>query len=92
MKPGLSRLVLFLLLTLRMRFVGMLMCGLGMLFGARRVFFTLCMIPLTVVFSSRTVGLGCMFMMFGSFVVFISGHCQSPFVNSLGIIANLHII
>jgi hypothetical protein len=75
-----------------MRVVGMLMCGLGMLFSARRVFFTLCMVALAVVLSGRTVGLGCMFMMFGSFVVFISGHFQSPFVNSLGIIAYIHII
>jgi hypothetical protein len=70
---------LFLLLALRMCFVRMLVGGLRMLLGGRRVFFALCVITLAVMLRSGAMGLRCMFMMFGSFIVFISGHRQNPF-------------
>jgi hypothetical protein len=65
---------LFLLLALRMCFVRMLVGGLRMLLGGRRLLFALCVITLAMVLRSGAMGLCCVFMMFGSFVVFISGH------------------
>ena len=52
----------------------MLIGGLRVLLRAACVFLALGMVALAVVFGSGTVGLGGVFVMFGSFVVFVSGH------------------
>ena len=49
-----------------------------MLLGAGGVFLPLGMVALAMMFSSGTVCLGSILMMFGCFVVFVSGHCKSP--------------
>jgi hypothetical protein len=65
---------LLLLLALRMSLFAVLMSGLRVLFGTLSTFFALGMIALAVVFSGGTVCLGCIFVMFGGFVVFVSRH------------------
>jgi hypothetical protein len=53
-----------------------LMSGLRVLFGALSMFFALGMIALAVMFSGGTVRLGCILVMFGGLVVFVSRHCK----------------
>jgi hypothetical protein len=65
---------LFLLLAFGMRLVGMLMSGLRMLLGARRVFLSLGVVALAVMFGSGAMGLGSGFVVFRSLVVFVFGH------------------
>jgi hypothetical protein len=48
-----------------MRRLGVLACGLGMQLSLRRVFLTLRMVILAVLFGSRPVGLGRTFVMLG---------------------------
>ena len=57
-----------------MGLLAMLICGLRVLLRAACMFLTLGMIALAVVFRSRTVRLGGVFVMFGSFIVLISSH------------------
>ena len=52
----------------------MLIGGLRVLLRAACVFLTLGMIALAVVFGSRTVRFGGVFVMFGSFVVLVFSH------------------
>jgi hypothetical protein len=72
-EPGLR---LFLLLAFRVGLLGVLMGRLRMLLGGVRMFLALGMIALTVMFSGGTMCLGSVLMVFSSFVVFISGHCN----------------
>lgn len=65
---------LFLLLALRMSLIAVLIGSLRMLFGAVRVLLALGVIALAVMFGGGTVCLGRAFVMFGSLVVFVSGH------------------
>jgi hypothetical protein len=51
-----------------------------MLLGAGRVFLPLGMVALAMMLSSGTVCLGGVFVMFGCFVVFVSGHCKPPWL------------
>src|ERR1700704_5764914 len=66
-----------------MSLIAMLIGGLRVLLRAACMFLTLGMIALAVVFGSRPVRLGGVFVIFGSFVVFISRHfslvrCELP--------------
>ncbi|MGA7807497.1 hypothetical protein [Bradyrhizobium sp.] len=77
------RVSLFLLLTLRVSLIAMLVCGLRVLLGAAGMLLGLCMIALAVMFRGGTMCLGSVFVVFGSLVVFVSGHgilvgCQLP--------------
>lgn len=77
------RVSLFLLLALRMSLLAMLVCRLRVLFGTARMLLALGMVALAVMFGGGTMCLGSIFVMFGSLIVFISGHgilfgCQSP--------------
>ncbi len=77
------RVALFLLLALRMSLIAMLVCSLRVLFGAARVLLALGVIALAVMFRGGTMCLGSVFVVFGSLVVFVSGHgilvgCQLP--------------
>jgi hypothetical protein len=38
------------------------------------------MVTLAMMFGGGTVGLGGVFVMFGCFVVFVSGHCKAPWL------------
>ena len=65
----------------------MLLGGLRVLFRGARVLLTLGMIALAMVFSSGTVRLGGVFVMFGSLVVLVFSHlslvgCQLPVSNN----------
>ena len=51
-----------------------------MLLGAGGVFLPLGMVAFAMMFSSGTVCLRGVFMMFGCFVVFVSGHCKAPWL------------
>ena len=73
-KPGLLG-AYFCCLTLGVGLVGMLMGRLRMLFRHVRVFLTLGMVALAMMFGGRTVSLGRVFVVFGSLVVFVSCHC-----------------
>ena len=57
-----------------MRLIRVLVSGLGMLLGARRVFLSLDVIALAVVVGSGAMGLGSVFVVFGSLVMFVFGH------------------
>jgi hypothetical protein len=77
------RVSLFLLLALRMSLIAMLVCSLRVLFGSARVLLALGVIALAVMFRGGTMGLGSVFVVFGSLVVFVFGHgilvgCQLP--------------
>ena len=58
-----------------MSLIAMLIGSLRVLFRAACVFLGLGMIALAVMFGSSTVRLGCVLVVFGSFVVLISRHC-----------------
>ena len=58
----------------------MLIRGLRMLLSTCGVFLALGMVTLAMMFGGGTVGLGCVFVMFGCFVVFVSGHCKAPWL------------
>jgi hypothetical protein len=71
---------LLLLLALRVSLIAMLVGGLRVLLGTLSMFFALGMIALGVMFSGGTVCFGCIFVMFGSLVVFVSSHlCPRSF-------------
>jgi hypothetical protein len=74
---------LLLLLALGMRRVGLLVRSLRMLLGTDRVFLTLGVVALAVMFGGGTMGLGGVFVVFGRLVVLVFGHeilvgCQLP--------------
>jgi hypothetical protein len=56
----------------------MLIRGLRMLLSTCGVFLALGMVTLAMMFGGGTVGLGGVFVMFGCFAVFVSGHCKPP--------------
>jgi hypothetical protein len=68
------RVALFLLLTLRMGLLAMLVCSLRVLFGTARVLLALGVVALAVMFGGGTMCLGSVFVVFGSLVMFVSGH------------------
>ena len=75
--PGMTRafhVSLFLLLTLRMSLIAMLVCSLRVLFGTACVLLALGVVALAVIFRSRTMCLGSVFVVFGSLVVLVSSH------------------
>ena len=75
--PGMNRafrVSLFLLLALRMSLLAVLVGGLRVLFGTARVLLALGVVALAVMFGGGAMGLGGIFVVFGSLVVFISGH------------------
>ena len=61
-----------------MGLITMLIRSLRMLLSTGGVFLTLGMVTLAMMFGGGTVGLGGVFVMFGCFVVFVSGHFASP--------------
>jgi hypothetical protein len=65
-----------------MGLITMLIRGLRMLLSAGGVFLALGMVTLVMMFGGGAVGLGGVFVMFGCFVVFVSGHCKPPVVVS----------
>jgi len=61
----------------------MLVCSLRVLFGTACVLLALGMVALAVMFGGGSMCLGCIIVMFGCFIVFISSHvtlvgCQLP--------------
>jgi hypothetical protein len=71
--PGLSS-QLLLLLALGVGLIGVLVGGLRMLLGTIRMLLTLGMVAFAVMFSGGTVCLRSIFVVLGSFIVFVSGH------------------
>jgi hypothetical protein len=67
---------LLLLLTFRMRIVGVLARSLGMLLRTRRVLLALGVVALAVMFGSGAVSLGRVLVVLSSRVVFIFGHVR----------------
>jgi len=65
---------LLLLLALGMCRVGLLVRSLRMLLGTDRVFLALGVVALAVMFGGGTMGLGGVFVVFGSLVVLVFGH------------------
>jgi len=65
---------LLLLLTFRMRIVGVLARSLGMLLRTRRVLLALGVVALAVMFSSGAMRLGGVLVVFGCLVVLVFGH------------------
>jgi hypothetical protein len=63
-----------------MGLITMLIRGLRMLLSTCGVFLALGMVTLAMMFGGGTVGLGGVFVMFGCFVVFVSGHCKAPWL------------
>jgi hypothetical protein len=63
-----------------MGLITMLIRGLRMLLSTGGVFLALGMVTLAMMFGGGTVGLGGVFVMFGCFVVFVSGHCKPPWL------------
>ena len=63
-----------------MGLITMLIRSLRMLLSTGGVFLTLGMVTLAMMFGGGTVGLGGVFVMFGCFVVFVSGHCKPPWL------------
>jgi hypothetical protein len=63
-----------------MGLITMLIRGLRMLLSTCGVFLALGMVTLAMMFGGGTVGLGGVFVMFGCFVVFVSGHCKPPWL------------
>ena len=63
-----------------MGLITMLICSLRMLLSTCGVFLALGMVTLAMMFSGGTVGLGGVFVMFGCFVVFVSGHRKTPWL------------
>jgi len=63
-----------------MGLITMLIRSLRMLLSTGGVFLTLGMVTLAMMFGGGTVGLGGVFVMFGCFVVFVSGHCKAPWL------------
>jgi hypothetical protein len=57
-----------------MRLIRVLVSGLGMLLGARRVFLSLDVVALAVMFGSGAMRFSSVFVVFGSLVVFVFGH------------------
>ena len=57
-----------------MRLVGVLVCRLRMLLGARSVLLALGMVAPAVMFGGGTMRLGSIFVMFGRFVMFFLSH------------------
>jgi hypothetical protein len=85
-RPGMNRtfrVTLFLLLALRMSVLAMLVRTLRVLFGTARMLLALGVVALAVMFGGGTMCLGCVLVVFGSLVMFVSGHeilvrCQLP--------------
>jgi len=65
---------LLLLLALGMGLIGLLVGALRVLFRSAGMLPALAVVPLAVMVGSCTVRLGGILMIFGSFVVFVSGH------------------
>jgi hypothetical protein len=63
-----------------MGLVTVLVRGLRMLLGGIRMFLALGMVAFAMMFGGRTMCLGSIFMMFGCFIMFVSGHCKPPWV------------
>ena len=65
-----------------MRLVGVLVCGLRMLLGAGGVFLALGVVAFAVMFGGGAMGLGSVFVMFGSLVVFIFCHSKPRWLSA----------
>jgi hypothetical protein len=63
-----------------MGLITVLVRGLRMLLRGIRVFLALGMVAFAMMFSGRTMCLGSIFVMFGCFIMFVSGHCKSPWL------------
>jgi hypothetical protein len=88
---------LLLLLTLRMRVVGVLTRSLRVLLRARRVLFAFGVIALAVVLGGRTMCLGSVFVVLGGLIMLVSCHeilvgWSAPSVGELAVPANVPII
>jgi hypothetical protein len=63
-----------------MGLVTVLVRGLRMLLRGIRMFLALGVVAFAMMFSGRTMCLGGIFVMFGCFIVLVSGHCKPPWL------------
>ena len=63
-----------------MGLITVLVRGLRMLLRGIRVFLALGMVAFAMMFSGRTMCLGGIFVMFGCFIMFVSGHGKPPWL------------
>jgi hypothetical protein len=71
---------LFLLLALGMSLLAVLPSILGVLLGVGRVFFSLCVVAIAVMFGRSAMGLGGILVMFSRLIVLVSSHWIPPVI------------